>query len=74
MPDTRAVNALSQAWNSQREQLQMRLRDAGYKPDELDELPDPGDCTCELATAIRRWREVNDRLEDATRRTHGGRY
>lgn len=71
MPDQRAVNNLSAAWWSARQAVEVELRRAGYDPRTLDELPEPGACGCALATAITRWREIEDRLDVARRRPIG---
>jgi hypothetical protein len=49
----------------------MALRRAGYDPRTLDTLPEPGDCGCGLAGAIREWRAANDALDQAHARTGG---
>ena len=73
MPDLRAVHALSNARSSQRERLRILLIEHGYNPDTLDVLPDPGDCTCWLAEAIRQWHDINARLAVAESRNTGWR-
>jgi len=74
MPDRRAVNALTFRWHSQRETLGALLRKNGYDPKTLEVLPDPGECDCELATAIRQWHDVNRELDAAQAATSGWRY
>lgn len=73
MPDIRAVNALSNARASQRDRLRVLLTQHGYDPNTLDALPDPGDCTCRLAEAIREWDDINARLAVAESRNTGWR-
>lgn len=73
MPDRRAMNALGQAYTSQREVVALALRRAGYDPDTLQALPDPDDCPPILAEEIRRFRELGERLDAAERRTSGWR-
>jgi hypothetical protein len=74
MPDMRAVNSLSQRVASARERVQQALARAGYDSRTLDELPDPGDCTCALAQAIHEWRAANAALDAAWARPFGWRY
>lgn len=74
MPDLPAVKALQQARASAHEAVTIALRRAGYDPRELDALPEPGECDCSLATAIRRWHEVNAALDAAQRRSSGWRF
>lgn len=71
MPDRRAVNALSIARDTQRETLHAELSRAGYDARTLDELPEPGECGCALATAIRRWHTINAELAAAEARPYG---
>ena len=71
MPDQRAINNLSRRVASAREALGMALRRAGYDPRTLDTLPEPGDCGCGLAGAIREWRAANDALDQAHARSGG---
>ena len=74
MPNQRAVNALSQRVESAREAVRAALYRAGYDARTLDQLPEPGDCTCPLAAAIHEWKAANAALDDAWAQPHGQRY
>lgn len=71
MPDQRAVNALSYRVASARDALEVALRRAGHDPRALDELPDPGECGCPVAAAIREWTAANEALDAAYARPIG---
>jgi hypothetical protein len=71
MPDSRAVMNLSQRVASAHAAVEQALRRAGYDPATLDALPEPGDCGCGLALAIREWRAANLALDAARERVAG---
>ena len=65
MPDQRAMNALMLARAGLGERLRYELQRNGYDPAQLDALPDPGECDCQLARAIRAYQENTDQLNQA---------
>lgn len=74
MPDVRAMNALMLARASLGERLRYELQRNGYDPSALDALPDPGECDCQLARAIRAYEANTEQLNLAEARPYGWRF
>ena len=68
MLDSRTMGRMWMNRASARETLRAELRRAGYDPATLDALPDPGECGCALAVAIRRFQAADSELTAAENR------